>query len=365
MSDNRRVYRTIRAAIGQLYPSEPKGNLARHLNTLACLISGIVQGKSCQLPAIARHAPDGAKAESRIKRYSRWTQNEGVDFESCYLPFVEPLLHSLARIRPLVFLVDGSEVGHECITLMISLVYRKRALPITWLVVKGSKGHLSEELHLVLLAQLEEIVPPDSQVILLGDGEFDGIEFQAVLQTLEWQYVSRTAKNTQLYEDGLPFSFLDLCLRPGACVGLPNVAFTRQAYGPVTAIAWWKKGFEEPIYLVTNFELVAEACYWYEKRFQIETFFSDEKSRGFYLHKSHLSEPVRLARLMLAACLAYLWMVCLGVFAQAKDWVKLIHRTDRCDWSLFRIGLCALEYLLNQDAPIPVAFNPLSTIYVR
>jgi hypothetical protein len=365
MSDNRRIYRTIRAAIRQLYPSEPKGNLARHLNTLACLIGGIVQGKSCQLPAIARHAPDGAKAESRIKRYSRWTQNEGVGFESCYLPFVEPLLSSLARIRPLVFLIDGSEVGHECITLMISLIYQKRALPITWLVVKGSKGHLSEDLHLVLLAQLEEIVPPDSQVIVLGDGEFDGIEFQAVLQALEWQYVSRTAKNTQLYEDGLPFSFLDLCLRPGDCVGIPNVAFTRQAYGPVTAIAWWKKGFEEPIYLVTNFELVAEACYWYQKRFQIETFFSDEKSRGFYLHKSHLSEPVRLARLMLAACLAYLWMVWLGVFAQAQDWVKLIHRTDRCDWSLFRIGLCVLEYLLNQEEPIPVAFNPLSTIYVR
>ncbi len=198
--DNRRIYRTIRAAIRQLYPSEPKGNLARHLNTLACLIGGIVQGKSCQLPTIARHAPEPAKVDSRIKRYSRWTQNEQVDFESYYLPFVEPLLSSLARIRPLVFLIDGSEVGHECLTLMISLIYQKRALPITWLVVKGSKGHLSEDLHLVLLAQLEEIVPPDSQVIVLGDGEFDGIEFQAILHTFEWWYVSRTAKNTQLYE---------------------------------------------------------------------------------------------------------------------------------------------------------------------
>ena len=33
MSDNRRVYRTIRKAIQQLYPKSPKGNLARHLNT--------------------------------------------------------------------------------------------------------------------------------------------------------------------------------------------------------------------------------------------------------------------------------------------------------------------------------------------
>lgn len=31
----------------------------------------------------------------------------------------------------------------------------------------------------------------------------------------------------------------------------------------------------------------------YAKRFRIETFFSDQKSRGFHLHKSHLSDPVR------------------------------------------------------------------------
>jgi hypothetical protein len=35
MSDNRCRYRAIRAAIFQLYPTEPKGNTARHLHTLA------------------------------------------------------------------------------------------------------------------------------------------------------------------------------------------------------------------------------------------------------------------------------------------------------------------------------------------
>jgi hypothetical protein len=39
----------------------------------------------------------------------------------------------------------------------------------------------------------------------------------------------------------------------------------------------------------------------------IETFFSDQKTRGFQLHKSHHSAPARLARLLIAACPAYLW----------------------------------------------------------
>jgi len=62
MSDNRRVYRTIRTTMRQLFPTEPKGNQARMLTTLAAMVSGIVLGKSCQLPSIARKAPDHAKA---------------------------------------------------------------------------------------------------------------------------------------------------------------------------------------------------------------------------------------------------------------------------------------------------------------
>lgn len=49
--DNRRVYRTIRMAMKQLFPTEPKGNFARMLTTLAAMVAGIVQARSCQLPA--------------------------------------------------------------------------------------------------------------------------------------------------------------------------------------------------------------------------------------------------------------------------------------------------------------------------
>jgi hypothetical protein len=34
------------------------------------------------------------------------------------------------------------------------------------------------------------------------------------------------------------------------------------------------------------------------------------------MHKSHLSQPARVARLLIASCLAYLWIVYLGVYAK-------------------------------------------------
>jgi len=358
MGDNINRFRAVRDALKRLYPTEPGGNLARHLTVLAALVSGIVGSKSVNLPEIAKKTPDTTKPESRVKRFSRWVNNEYIDFEIYFLPFVAPLLASLAH-GSLTLIMDGSEVGRKCLALVVSVVYKGRSLPIAWVVVKGSKGHFPEDTHVILLEQVYSLIPEGAQVIFLGDGEFDGTTLLATAQGYGWEYVCRTAKNTILNEKGEEFTFAEVGVMPGDCLSLPNVRFTRQGYGPVHAIAWWRKECQEPLYLVTNMELADEACYWYRKRFRIETFFSDEKSRGFNLHKSHLSDPERLSRLMFAACLAYIWMVYLGALAIRDGLNKIIHRTERCDISLFQMGLRSLEYLINEGKPIPVAFHML------
>jgi Transposase DDE domain len=100
-----------------------------------------------------------------------------------------------------------------------------------------------------------------------------------------------------------------------------------------------------------------EACRYYQKRFRIETFFSDQKSRGFHIHQSHISDPQRLSRLLIAACLAYIWIIYLGSLGEKEGWRSIIHRHDRCDRSLFQLGVRILEHFRNEDLPIPVVFH--------
>lgn len=354
--DNFRRYQAVLGALKEFYPEEPQGNLARHLKTLAGLVSGIVGSQRTNYRPIAKKVPDGNKVESRIKRFSRWVINERIDIETYFAPYAVALLLSLAH-QPLVLVIDGSEVGRGCQALVISVVYGQRALPLGWLVVKGSKGHLPEANHLALVEQVVTLVPKEATVIFLGDGEFDGVGLQEQVDGYGWQYVCRTAKNIILTEEETEFTGRELGLRPGDFSAIPEVAFTREGYGPVQVIAWWAKDEAHPLFLVTNMELAEEACWYYQKRFRIETFFSDQKSRGFHLHKSHLDDPDRLATLMIAACLAYIWMVYLGVYATQTGWITIIHRTDRCDLSLFQLGLDLLEHFLNEALPIPVAFQ--------
>lgn len=355
MSDNRRIYRRIKQGLLQLYPKQLTGNQARHLNTLTGMMTGIVQGKRCHFETMAANAPDQSKIPSRVKRFSRYTQNDRIEQETYFMPFIEELVLGLAHRGTLVTVMDGSEVGRHCLALVVSMVYKGRALPLAWTVVKGSKGHFPESAHIELLAQIKAIIPAETDVIFLGDGEFDGISLLAEIEAAGWHYACRTAHNRWVCEQDTWLQLNQLNQKAGDYVCLSEVAFTLQAYGPVTTIAWWHPDYKEPIYLVSNFELGEEALYWYRQRFRIETFFSDQKSRGFHLHKSHIDDPQRLARLMIAACLAYIWIIFLGVIAHRDQWTAIIHRTDRCDLSLFQLGLRLLVFFLNDDLPIPFA----------
>ena len=356
MSDNLRRYFAIQKALRQLRPTQPKGNVARHLNTLAFMIAGLIGAQKCHLPAIARKVSVGGKPQSRIRRMERFLANDAIDAKTYYLPYLLLVLQSLPQ-GPLAVIIDGSQAGRNCVLLSINVVYQKRALPLCWMMVKGKKGHLPQTTHIELVNKLADLLPEGRSIVFLGDGEFDGTDLLTTLSDLGWNYVCRTAKNVVLFEEGNRFQPTDLMLAAGDKIELPDVGFTEAEYGPVLVCVIWESPWKEPLILVSNLDLLEEVFGWYKKRFGIETFFSDQKSRGFYLEHSHISDTAHLDRLVIALFLGYLWTVCLGAWVVRTGRLPLIHRTDRCDWSLFHIGLAWIDYCLNEGLPITVRFR--------
>src|SRR5207302_31845 len=267
MSDNLRRYRAICHALTQAYPTPPSGHFARHLQTLAAIMSGIVGGKSTQLPHIATKVPDGSKPESRVKRFARWVDNDRILEEMYFLPYAETLLTHLA-LETLVLVMDGSVVGRGCAALMIHVIYKGRALPVAWRVRQGPKVHFPEELHIALVALMHACLPEGTQVVFLGDGEFDGTALQATLNEAGWSYACRTAQSTVATWEGETFRLdtLGACLKPGRLIELKEVHFTRDAYGPILLLCCWAKGYQEPLYLVSNLATAEEACRFFHYR---------------------------------------------------------------------------------------------------
>ena len=84
----------------------------------------------------------------------------------------------------------------------------------------------------------------------------------------------------------------------------------------------------------------------------------DMKGHGFDLETSHLRQGQRLARLTLAVCLLYLWLVALAEYVIHHKQTREIDPANRQDLSVFRLGVDFLERRLSLDDSIPAVFVP-------
>src|SRR6266542_4024645 len=188
MTDCYRVYTKVKKMLKKMMKLNHPGQVV----TLAMMISGIVLSRNAQLSAMSSEIPTDAKEKSIEMRLRRWVKAE-IDAEAVYMPFARQILEALSQL-PLVIVMDGSQAGRGCMVLMVGVVYQKRALPIAWLVYKGKKGHASAARHIQALEKVMPLPPKDSQVILLGDAEYDTTEMLAWIEkNTSWQYVLRTS----------------------------------------------------------------------------------------------------------------------------------------------------------------------------
>ena len=112
------------------------------------------------------------------------------------------ILSTHLALETLVLVMDGSVVGRGCVALMIHVLYKGRALPSAG-ACQGPKGHFPQELHIALVALMRACLPEGTQVVLLGDGEFDGTTLQETLNEAGWMWP--TADSTVATWDGETF----------------------------------------------------------------------------------------------------------------------------------------------------------------
>ena len=337
----------------------PQGNLLRRINTLTAMICGAIKTSKSHLESLGSELPQDIDSESRVKNVKRWLTSKYTDYELSFLPFIEPIIAShISQNKEMVFAIDGSEAGQGCTVLMISLVIANRAIPICWLVKECKKGHLPAKMHLALFTILNQLLKGYQNVIVLGDGEFDNGDVITACSDWEWRFVFRTAKSTKIYdeEEEYPIKSLEASGNEKFMI-VHDVAYTKHRYGPVNAIAWKERKWDNTLYLLSNFELSYTFAFYYRKRWSIETLFGDIKSRGFNIHKSKLTDAQRVAKLLIIICLAYILIFKLGNQEQNSPLISKVTRKDRMDLSIFTIGKKLVKHCIKNEINIVFSFS--------
>ena len=356
MSDSERLHKAIWELVDDMLPEMLEENRV----TLTQLITGILRSGQVQFRKVAQKLKYRFKKTSLEDKFRRFVRNENINVDVEYLPFAQFIVSSLSRNQEqLVLLIDSSKAGGRCICLMVSVYYKGRALPLCWTVYKGRKGHSSIETQLALLKTAHTLVPDDVSVVLLGDGEFDGADVVDWMEEVNWQYACRTALDTLIFYQGEWVALQNLPLAAKQEAFFTDVLFTQSVQvGPVNILAIWNEKEGCHWFIVTNFDTQEEATEWYSKRFTIETLFSDVKGRGFNLDKTRLYIPDRVSRLILAAAIAYLFSIFLGVDLIHSGKLGELVRTDDSYYSLFQLGLIYLDHLLNECLSFPDLYLP-------
>lgn len=322
------------------------------------LITGLLRGRDGRLAKIAEKVAYRYKKPSLVTRFERFVKSSWVEVDKYYLPFAQEILQAVEP-GPIVLMIDSTKLGGRCLCLMVSVYYKKRALPLTWLCFKGKKGHSNQATQIELLQRVKALLPDETPVVLVGDGEFDGADLLTWLkEETNWQFVCRTSPTSLVYYQDKWLSLTEVVAELGLAEGetafLSQVTFVHS--NPVEKlnifIAWHQED-QAHLFFVTNCASQTEAKQWYDKRFTIETCFADFKSRGLFLQRTRIRTPDRLARLILSAACAYYLIILLGIESIFSGIFRQLVRTDAFYHSLSQLGFIFLDHILNEGDFFP------------
>jgi hypothetical protein len=340
-----KLYHTWFQRIRELRPDQR----ITQTRNFAWLIVGIFQSRSVYLSRIAGKIPGSAKLLSTVRRMSRLLDNAAIRVREWYAPiaieWLEAQFRHLGEIR---LIVDGTKIGFGHQLLIVSVAYRKRAIPIAWTWVKHVKGHSPASKQLALLAYVRSLIPAGAAVFLVGDSEFGSVAVLRRLDGWHWFYVLRQKADTCLWfnaQDGW-VAFGSTLQKPGQSIWLGSGYLTAKEIYPVNLLIHWKIGERHPWCLATNLPDLRMALQFYKRRMWIEEMFGDMKKHGFDLEQTMLRHFQRLSRLTLAVAILYVWLLSVGTRTIRSGLRNLVDRSERRDLSIFQIGLRFIERCL-------------------
>jgi hypothetical protein len=349
-----KLYHTCRKMLSNLRPDERK----TRIRNFSWLLVGLYKSRSVHLSKVAEKIPGAACLPSLTRRIRRLLNNPAIRVREWYEPIARIIIERLAD-REIRLIVDGSKVGFGHQLLMVAIAYRRRAIPLAWTWVKSSRGHSTVRKQKALFAYIHGLIPSKTSVLLVGDAEFGEIEVQKLLKKWQWKYVLRQKGRYLLRKNAeADFQRLDsLVSKPGQSQWLEAGLLTAKYAYPVNFLAYWKPGEKEPWLLATNLSSPQATRQAYHRRMWIEETFGDLKGHGFDLESTHIRHFLRLSRLTLAVVLLYFWLVAFGSQVIKSGQRYLVDRSDRRDYSIFRIGRNMVERLLTNASKLQISFT--------
>ncbi|MBP1468948.1 hypothetical protein EYB53_024785 [Candidatus Chloroploca sp. M-50] len=333
--------------------------LTSQLTTLALIVVAVSQCVAAQLGRIARAMPVDTTQSAKEQRLRRFLDNDRMTQETHYHPIVRRALQGLKGQRVHI-LIDRVLIQNRHNILVVSVGFRRRSIPLTWIAL-DHRGPSGLEDQQAVVRDALALLPPGVRVSIHGDSEFRSQALFAWVRGLGHDALLGVTGRTLVADtrDGKATSLEHRMAGQTEVVYLNGVYLTEDGHGPVNVIAWWDKDPDGKILVravMTNLPANGRTYRLGKRRMWIETVFRDWQSGGFHLDRSGLEDRQRFARLLLPLVIAYLWFVAVGRWVVKRGYRKLVDDGPARSWkySLFQLGVAWKERMASFTQAIPV-----------
>jgi hypothetical protein len=135
----------------------------------------------------------------------------------------------------------------------------------------------------------------------------------------------------------------------GATRSYRQITVTKASTFLLNMTITWGDAYEEPLMLITTLEEATPSVTRYQQRFWIEPMFKDQKSNGFDLEATRVTDAKRIESLLILSVLAHLFCSCEGVRQETQGTLKKTRGVTRIrPVGLFLVGLKAFKQRLRR-----------------
>ena len=306
---------------------------------VAAFILALVTAKTVNLVEIACVFAGQAKQDSKYKKLQRFFRF----FEIPYADIADFSLQLLGVAGPWTLTLDRTnwKFGLVDINLLVlGIVHQGIAYPIVWLALNKA-GNSNTDERITVMEIFLKLFGQEKIACLVAAREFVGKDWLHWLRQHGINFHLRVRENF-LVANGRGKMVPVYKLFRATRVNQPLVIEQpRRRWGAEWYFSGGYLGHGEYLILVSP-TLAHDAVEQYAKRWEIETLFAALKTRGFCLEQTHLTDPVRLERLLAMLALAFCLCHKLGEWLHEEKALKL-KKHGRQPKSIFRLGFDKLR----------------------
>jgi hypothetical protein len=287
----------------------------RHLQTFVWIVLGLIESSVINLTQWVPFVQSRATfAQSTVRRFSRFLANRRIRVSHLYGALIKKALANWGE-NVLYVALDTSLLWNRFCLIRLSVIYRGRAVPLLWLVLKHKSASVKFNKYRPLLARAVNLMPADCKIVLLADRGFVCLDLMRYIKTLSnWHFRNRGKKSLNTYRLSKRGGFCrqKICAGSGSARFYHNIYLSDEYFGEVHIAFARLKGSREYWYIISDEPVEEKTFDEYGLRFMIEENFLDDKSNGFQLESSLIRSASVLNRLCFALAVATLFLTAQG-----------------------------------------------------